>query len=370
MAIFKLALSRLSLRKSNPTRAMVIVMVLFLGLPGGMIAGTSSIKDEIENGPNRALTLMSPDTWVLQKGSSNVITSSFVSRDVVNKLNDIDGIRAAGVVRDFRAVTSGGSSREAIIYSYRKEIPQMRPPLIEGAQASSDGVVLDTTLAKALGVGPGDRVDIAGLELRIDGITSGTSAIGKEGVFMSERVIDKIVPASDYTAILVTMESGAKLPSWVSDEYSVYTNAEFLQLNSEYWKVNASGLAVTLIQSSTAFGAIILGVSLLVYLFTGRRQLALLRAIGATVKQVWLSELIYLLVVVVASIVIQALVASQVVGMANKSTPGFMGELTLHNVASGFLTVLGAALVIGGLLVYVYIKRGLRDPMGVLASTR
>jgi len=367
-AVIKLVFSRLSLRKSNSNRAMVFIMVLFIGLPGGMIAGTSAIKSEIENGPNRALTRMRPDYWVLQKGSTNVITSSFVPRSLVNDLNQIEGVRAAGVVRDFRAVTHGSSSREAILYSYQPAIAQMRPDLVEGSQATS-GVVIDESLAGALGVGVGDSVTIAGLSLSVQGITSGTSAIGKEGVFIPESIIDKMAPQEEYTAVLVLTESGVILPENVEHEYSVYTQSEFLELNATYWAKNASGLAITLMQTAGLFGALILIVSLVAMLAQNRRQLAMLRAIGGTFRQVWSIEMMYLLLLALASVLLQVPVGLLVVKAANASTPGFAGRLTPNDALTGLTAVLVIALIFGSVVAGLFI-RGVRRPAPVLAATR
>lgn len=367
-AVIKLVFSRLSLRKSNPGRAMVFIMVLFIGLPGGMIAGTSAIKAEIENGPNRALTMMHPDYWVLQKGSTNVITSSFVPRSLVDDLNQIEGIRAVGVVRDFRAVEHGGSSREAILYSYQPEISEMSPDLIEGSQTTT-GVVIDTSLADALSVGVGDSVSIAGLDLQIQGITSGTSAIGKEGVFVPESIIYKMVPEGDYTALLVLAESGAELPKSVEREYSVYTQSEFLDLNARYWAENASGLAITLMQTAGLFGTLILVVSLVAMLSQSRRQLAMLRAIGGTSRQVWGVEMVFLLLLALASVALQVPVGYLVVQAANASTPGFAGQLTSSDVTTGLVAVLVIALIFGSVITRRFIKK-LQHPAAILAATR
>lgn len=367
-AVIKLVFSRLNLRKHNPNRAMVFIMVLFIGLPGGMIAGTSAIKAEIENGPNRALTKMHPDYWVLQKGSTNVITSSFVPHSLVNDLNLIEGIHAVGVVRDFRAVTREGSSREAIIYSYQPGIAEMSPELVEGTQATT-GVVVDQSLANALSVGIDDSVVIAGLKLPVQGITSGTSAIGKEGVFIPEDIIYKMVPQGEYTTVLILAESGAVIPEGVKESYSVYTQAEFLELNATYWEENASGLAVTLMQTAGLFGALILVVSLAAALAQSRRQLATLRAIGGTFRQVWSIEIVFLLVLALVSVLLQVPVGYLVVQAANASTPGFSGQLTALDVATGLMAVLVIVLVFGSVVTRRFVKR-LQHPAAALAATR
>ncbi len=168
--------------------------------------------------------------------------------------------------------------------------------IVEGAAAPTlqDGVIVDRTYAKTLGVsGAGAVAEIAGQRVRVEGLTDGIRSFTTSPyVFTSVNNAREIlsVPADQATFYIVNLLPGAD-PAQVKRELaaklpdvSVYTKAEFLKLNLDYW-LFGTGAGVALLGGALlglVIGTVIVAQTLYSSTKDHLTEFATLRALGSS----------------------------------------------------------------------------------------
>ena len=168
--------------------------------------------------------------------------------------------------------------------------------IVEGAAAPTlqDGVIVDRTYAKTLGVsGVGAVAEIAGQRVRVEGLTDGIRSFTTSPyVFTSMNNAREIlsVPADQATFYIVNLLPGAD-PAQVKRELaaklpdvSVYTKAEFLKLNLDYW-LFGTGAGVALLGGALlglVIGTVIVAQTLYSSTKDHLTEFATLRALGSS----------------------------------------------------------------------------------------
>ncbi len=168
--------------------------------------------------------------------------------------------------------------------------------LVEGAAAPTlqDGVIVDRTYAKILGVsGVGATAEITGQRVRVEGLTNGirsftTSPFVFTSIKKAREILSippdqatfyivKLTPSADPTH--VKRELAAKLP-----DVSVYSKAEFLKLNLDYW-LFGTGAGVALLGGALlglVIGTVIVAQTLYSSTKDHLTEFATLRALGSS----------------------------------------------------------------------------------------
>ena len=168
--------------------------------------------------------------------------------------------------------------------------------IVEGAAAPTlpDGVIVDRTYAKALGVsGVGAVAEIAGQRVRVEGLTDGVRSFTTSPyIFTSMNNAREIlsVPADQATFYIVNLLPGAD-PAQVKRELvaklpdvSIYTKAEFLKLNLDYW-LFGTGAGVALLGGALlglVIGTVIVAQTLYSSTKDHLTEFATLRALGSS----------------------------------------------------------------------------------------
>lgn len=315
-------------RVKKQDRLLLIILVLILASGGALVSSMLNMKVEIVDGPNRVLKQVATpdDGWLLQKGATNLVDDSFVPREAIDQLQ-ADGYQTVGFTRSYRAVHVGGKVHEAMVL----DVPA---PLDKGKQ----GIVTD----KTLGAKMGSPIEIAGQTFTVTGITSGTSALGKEGVFLSPENYLLLGGPSDLVSG-VFIDGG--VPVEYSSDYEVFTAPEFERSNYEYWFTQGGILPLT-VAGILSFSTLANAVCLLALSFALRRRiLTLMRAAGSSNWQVTSSELLYLLLVWAISWPVQLLFYKGFVSVSVLTTSGYRGALTMGEFAIGSLCMLAVILV-------------------------
>ena len=168
--------------------------------------------------------------------------------------------------------------------------------IVEGVAAPTlpDGVIVDRTYAKALGVsGVGAVAEIAGQRVRVEGLTDGIRSFTTSPyIFTSMNNAREIlsVPADQATFYIVNLLPGAD-PAQVKRELvaklpdvSIYTKAEFLKLNLDYW-LFGTGAGVALLGGALlglVIGTVIVAQTLYSSTKDHLTEFATLRALGSS----------------------------------------------------------------------------------------
>jgi putative ABC transport system permease protein len=168
--------------------------------------------------------------------------------------------------------------------------------IVEGSAAtlSADGIVIDRSYAKALGISRlGEVSEIGGKRVRVEAMTNGIRSFTTSPyVFTSLNKARALlsVPSGQATYYVVRLVPGAK-PSEVKRELearlhgvSVFTKKEFRERNLDYW-LFGTGAGVVLI-GGTALGLIIGMVIVAQTLYSSTKdhliEFATLRALGSS----------------------------------------------------------------------------------------
>ncbi len=206
--------------------------------------------------------------------------------------------------------------------------------IVEGAAAPTlqDGVIVDRSYAKMLGVsGVGAMAEIAGQRVRVEGFTNGIRSFTTSPfVFTSLKKAREIlsVPPDQATFYIVNLlpganaaqvrqELAAKLP-----DVSVYTKAQFLKLNLDYW-LFGTGAGVALLGGALlglVIGTVIVAQTLYSSTKDHLTEFATLRALGSSSSYIHKVILVQAIVSAVIGFAI-GIAVSLVVAQFSEVTP-------------------------------------------------
>ena len=206
--------------------------------------------------------------------------------------------------------------------------------IVEGAAAPTlqDGVIVDRSYAKMLGVsGVGAMAEIAGQRVRVEGFTNGIRSFTTSPfVFTSAKKAREIlsVPPDQATFYIVNLlpganaaqvrqELAAKLP-----DVSVYTKAQFLKLNLDYW-LFGTGAGVALLGGALlglVIGTVIVAQTLYSSTKDHLTEFATLRALGSSSSYIHKVILVQAIVSAVIGFAI-GIAVSLVVAQFSEVTP-------------------------------------------------
>ncbi len=206
--------------------------------------------------------------------------------------------------------------------------------IVEGPAALTmeDGVIVDRTYTNTLGIsGIGATAEIAGQRVRVEGLTNGIRSFTTSPfIFTSMKKAREIlsVPSDQATfyvvnllpgvsPALVKQELAAKLP-----DVSVYTKAEFLKLNLDYW-LFGTGAGVALLGGALlglVIGTVIVAQTLYSSTKDHLTEFATLRALGSSSSYIHKVILVQAIVSAVIGFAI-GIAVSLVVAQFSEVTP-------------------------------------------------
>ena len=206
--------------------------------------------------------------------------------------------------------------------------------IVEGGAAPTlqDGVIVDRSYAKMLGVsGVGAMAEIAGQRVRVEGFTNGIRSFTTSPfIFTSAKKAREIlsVPPDQATFYIVNLlpganaaqvrqELAAKLP-----DVSVYTKAQFLKLNLDYW-LFGTGAGVALLGGALlglVIGTVIVAQTLYSSTKDHLTEFATLRALGSSSSYIHKVILVQAIVSAVIGFAI-GIAVSLVVAQFSEVTP-------------------------------------------------
>ena len=239
------------------------------------------------------------DIWIAAYGANNFEQAPILSgreRFLALSVPGVESVNPLIVAfSGWRRADSG--TVNVIIIGSEKGAGSLKPwNIVEGAAALTlqDGVIVDRTYAKTLGVsGAGAVAEIAGQRVRVEGLTDGIRSFTTSPyVFTSMNNAREILsaPADQATFYIVNLLPGAD-PAQVKRELaaklpdvSVYTKAEFLKLNLDYW-LFGTGAGVALLGGALlglVIGTVIVAQTLYSSTKDHLTEFATLRALGSS----------------------------------------------------------------------------------------
>ncbi len=270
----------------------VLFAVVLLAVQLGLYLGARKmIVGMVEHTPG--------DVWIAAYGAN-----SFEQAPILNGRERFLALSVPGVASVTPLVVSFSGWRKpdagnvnVIVVGTEKDEGGLEPwNVVAGVAAPTmqDGVIVDRTYAKILGVsGVGAMAEIAGQRVRVEGLTYGIRSFTTSPYIFTSikkaREILSVPPdqATFYTVKLlpsanpmqVKRELAAKLP-----DVSIYTRAEFLKLNLDYW-LFGTGAGVALIGGAIlglVIGTVIVAQTLYSSTKDHLTEFATLRALGSS----------------------------------------------------------------------------------------
>lgn len=322
------------------------MIIVFFMLGGGLIAAMLNMESEIVNGPNRPLREIasSEDSWLIEDGTTNLVDDSFVPSEVVSQLRS-DGYDAIGFSKTYRSVQFNGSSRQVIVFDVPADLSEGKP-----------GVVVDDSI----GLSIGDSFEMNGEAFIVTGLTTGTSSLGKEAIFLDEVQFQRL--GMNPELLSGAFIKGSHVGGSYADSYAVYTADEFEQVNLDYWVANGGGLPLLLATNAQIYSiAVVMCVVALGFVLT-KRSIILQRSIGMTNLQAAATEALYLAVLWLISIPFQWTMYWLLVGQFKSSTTGYDGQLSVAEFTLGSAGML-LVVVLYFVAMMMYSRRALRSQM-------
>lgn len=156
----------------------VMLVIVLRGIMDGTVAKSTAYIDH-----------SGADLFVAREGVNHMaLASSTIPEPAVGVATGVEGVSSAsGVIRVNAIAFAGNLEQPAQLIGYDPGAPRGGPwRLSAGRGVQSDGeVVADDVLARQLGLGIGDSLQLADMSFEIVGLSSGTAAIAGKLVFIS-----------------------------------------------------------------------------------------------------------------------------------------------------------------------------------------
>ena len=338
----------LSLRDLQWRRRRFLIAIVATSLIFALTLLVTGTSKGIDNEVGRIVSSFDADRWVVDEGATGPFTSKRpLDEDVGGQVADSPGVEEAAGVILFRGTLGGASPVDVNLIGY--EPGALGSPAIEeGREAIDSGeVVVDV----ALGIDPGETIDLIGEEREVVGTASGvTFFYGVPTVFAPLADLQEM--AFGGLPLVTSVITRGESPS-LPDGVVALTNT---QVEEDLRRPTQNGSStidyIRILLWLTAAGII----ASIVYLTSLERlrDVAVLKATGAPNR------------VLVGSLVAQAMVLSLAsallaIPMALLMKPGMSFDVVL--TGRDYLTLALAGVVIGGLASLAGLRRALAvDP--------
>lgn len=296
------------------------------------------------------------DLWVLEAGTADLFHSfSLVDDSLVERIRSIDGVEAAApyLARQVRVRVHG---EDAVTYLVGVEPGAVDPEALAdveegGLPVRSDQVLIDRVFADRYGLGVGDAVSFEHEDLSVSGIATGGDLVMFQFAFTQEATARRILGLDEVdNAVIVTVAPDADRSS-VSAEIQgmgdllVRTTDQQVEVNQRPITDGFLPVIRVLVGLGFVVGAVVVGLMMYSAVLEKRRELGVLKAVGASTRDL---AVVVLTQAAVAS-ALGYLVGVGLSVLAARATaewvPQFVTTLRPGDVAVVAVAVVGMALV-------------------------
>jgi len=313
-------------------------------------------SDQIVAYPNK----MKPDVWVMQKGVSNMhMAMSFVwdwKADVIQKMPEVKSVTP---ILYFNSVIVVGEQKlfgfvVGLLPNDKRagpwEISQGRK--VEGV----DEIVIPAPIAKLAGVSLGDKVQLAEKTFTIVGYAEGTYSSANPVFFARFEDLEAILDSfGTYSYLMVDANANVEPDALVEkikqniDKVNALTHEEFIA--NDFALAKQMGVEIIFIMTliCSVLATLIVGYSAYSLVNRKRKELAILKALGATNNAVFTSIIIQSLLVTTFAFVITVLFAGLILPLVPLLVPQITVKITttilIHlSIVAVFVSIIGSLL--------------------------
>jgi len=309
---------RLAVRNLLQNRTRLLISVGGLGLALTLVL----FFDAVFTGASGRLTLYinraGADVWVSQEGVRTMHMSvSALPASVADDVRAVPGVQEAmPILYASDLIQARGNGYPAYVFGLPGDATLGRPwRITDGAGTAGPGeVIIDDSIAHKAGLQVGDRVNVLGKELKIAGLTAGTSSLINSVSFTSFQEFAAVARRGQVISFVLVKVKAGETPEAVASRIrqsvpgvTVQTRQQFA--TQERKLVNDMSADIISIMNAAGFLVGLAVVALTVYIATlaRRREYGVLKAIGLR------NGLLYRTVVIQAFL---SVVAGLVAGLA------------------------------------------------------
>ena len=231
------------------------------------------------------------DVWVSQEGVRTMhMSSSSLPASVANQVKSVAGVeQAVPILYAEDMIDAGGNQYIAYVFGVPSDAAMGRPwRIVDGTSAIEPGeTILDHAIAGKSGVGVGDRVTVLGQEMRVAGLTAGTSSLVSSVAFVTMEDFARVRGGGEVISFVLVEITPGESPAAVSTRIAQSVGGVTVQTRDEFGTQErrfANDMSADLIKIMNTAGYLtgLAVVVLTVYIATiaRRREYGVLKAIG------------------------------------------------------------------------------------------
>jgi putative ABC transport system permease protein len=326
-----------------------------------------------------AIESQTADVLVLSREARGQLDASVLEPDTVDQVADVDGVAAAAPwhIATFSARTDAADElTDVALVGHEPDGPGSPSELVEGRAATTDGEAVAPTGYEDEGLGLGDTVEVAGGEVTLEvvGLADGLEYSVQPALFVPVATFEAAVlarspqaPFVPVNAVAVTLDEGlgdgevADVQQRIEDRVTATTALTRQEAADGVPGVDAIGqsFAVILLLAFAVVG-LVTGIFFLILTVQKAEPLTLLRAVGASTRDVLTPLLLQVVLVTLGGILVG-------VGLlAAAAAAGGGGGLALEVDLALAATTGAGVLVLGVLASFAAVRRVLAiDPFEV-----
>lgn len=233
------------------------------------------------------------DLWVMQDGVSNMhMSSSILPANTLQTIQQVDGVnQAVGVLY----TNAGMEIGDTVVFNYVFGVDPDEPfggpwELAEGTgQLAFNEIIIDQVLAQRYGLGLGDTVHIAGVELTIAGLSKDTFGIATSIVWVNKTAMASFLNLGPTTNsyILIQAEKGQDINTLrqhikdVAPDVNLLNQDEFAKSDQVMIRQMGADLIGLMKLIAYIIGFIVIGITTYTATLEKTREYGVLKAIGA-----------------------------------------------------------------------------------------
>jgi putative ABC transport system permease protein len=292
------------------------------------------------------------DLWVSQQGVRTMhMSASTLPASAVNQVSVVSGVEdAEGILYSSDAIRANGDEYLTYVFGLSADASMGRPPgIIKGKTMPEPGeVIIDSSVARQAGVGLGDSVTVLGRQMRIAGLTSGTSSITSSVTIITKEDFVQASGQGEVVSFVLVRVKEGEAPATVSGRLreqvsgiTVQTSAEFA--TEERKLVKDMSADILTIMNTAGFVTGLAVVALTVYIATigRRREYGVLKAMGVR------NSRLYQIVVVQALLSVAfGLIAGLGLTLLLAATVPRFNELLVLSISAGAVMRVGLVSVL------------------------
>lgn len=283
------------------------------------------------------------DVWVMQRGVSNMhMATSYLSDAKVNEVQQLDGVADVQAILYLNSVVNAGGKRWfSFVVGLDAGAARAGPWAMSAGQSMpADGeAVVPDVFAEITGIEVGAAIAITDQEFRVVGLSSGTFSMGNTVIFVSKNDLEDIMSALDIVSFLLIKTEPGVDPVALSnainatvDNVQAVPSADFVE--NDRGMVMQMGVETIALMTVIGGALAVLLVAFTIYSFVSRlrRELAVIKALGATNRSLLASVGVQAVSVSIAGVILATVLAMTLIPLTGKFLPQVTLSLTLNAI--------------------------------------